>query len=132
MCTNCKIFTALDHETFRPLEIFAVAGERFYRLRRNAAVKLVSIGKTLVEERFRSEHGEVRQCASAEQHAISTDKTVVTDAHGFGRLPVLFKIDAVADNLRMKSREGSESANRDGVRAIQEVSIGDCGMFANN
>src|SRR5437016_14542606 len=99
VCTNCKIFTALDHETFRPLEIFAVAGERFYRLRRNAAVKLVSIGKTLVEERFRSEHGEVRQCASAEQHAISTDKTVVTDSHRFGRLPVLFKIDAVANNL---------------------------------
>jgi hypothetical protein len=132
VCTNCKIFNALDNETFRPLEIFAVAGERFYRPRRNAAVKLISIGKTLVEKRFRTEHAEVRQCASAEQHAIRADETVVTNSHRRGRLPILFKIDTVADNLGMKSRDGRESANGDGVRAIQKMSIGDCGMFANN
>src|SRR5438445_3006507 len=70
VCTNCRIFNALDNETFRAPEIFGVARKRFYRPRRDAAIKLIGIGETFVEQRFRSENAEVGQRASAEQDTI--------------------------------------------------------------
>ena len=82
MCTNCRIFNALDNETFRPLKIFAVARERFYRPRRNAAVKLISIGKTFVEKRFRSENAEIGQRGAAKQNAIGSNKTIIAYVDG--------------------------------------------------
>ena len=101
----------LDNETFRPLEIFVVARKRFYRAGRNAPVKLISLGESFVEQRFRAENGEVGQRASAEQYAIGPDKTIIADAHRFRRLPILFEVDAVADDLRMKSGESREPAD---------------------
>src|SRR6266446_377478 len=83
VCTNCRIFKALNNETFRPPEIFAVVRKRFYRPRRNATVKLIGIGEIFVEKRFRSENAKIGQRASTEQHAIGPDETIITHPHRF-------------------------------------------------
>ena len=132
MCTNCRIFNALDNETFRPLKIFAVARQRFYRLRRHAAIKLIRIGKTFIEKRFRAKNAEIRQRAAAEQGAIGPDKTKIADANRFRGLPILFDVDAVGDDLGMESGECRESANGNRVRAIEEMTVGDGRVLAED
>jgi len=132
VCTNCRIFNALDNETFRPLKIFAVARQRFYRPRRDAAVKLIGIGEVFVEQRFRAENAKVRQCASAEQDAIGPDKTIIAYAYRLGGLPILFDVDAMSDDLRMKSGECREPADGNRIRAIKQVTVGDGRVLAKD
>src|SRR5205085_11218726 len=106
VCTNWRIFNALDNETFRPLKIFVVARERLYRTRRDAAIKLIRFSETFVEQRFRAENTKIGQRTSAKQYAIRPDETIIPHPHRLRGLPILFEIDAVADDLGMKSGEG--------------------------
>src|SRR5260370_34133112 len=101
--TNCKIFKALNNEAFRPLELFGVVRKRFYRPRRNAAIKLIDIREIFVEKRFRSENAKIVQRASTKQHAIGPDKTIITHPHSLRRLSVSLDVHAVSEDLRMKS-----------------------------
>lgn len=130
MCANCKIFNALDNEAFRPLKIFAFAAERLDRPRRNAAVELIRFGESLIQKGFCSENAKIRQRAATKQNTIRPNKTIVTNTHRPGRLAILFNIDAVADNLGMKSGERRETADRHRVRAVDEVPIRNRGMLA--
>ena len=132
MCTNCRIFNALDNETFRPLEIFAVARQRFYRPRRHTAVKLTGIGEALVEQRFGPKNAKIGQRAPPKKHAICSNKTIIAYPYRLRGLPILFDVDTVSHDLRVKSGEGREPADGDRVCAIKQVTVGDGRVFADD
>ena len=75
-------------------------------------------GETFVEQRFRAEHAEIRQRASAEQYAICADETVISDAHRGRCLAVLLDVDAVGNDLRLKPGKGRELPDRHRICAI--------------
>lgn len=89
-------------------------------------------GEILIEQRFRAEHAEIRQPASAEQYAICADETVISDAHRGRGLAIFLDVDAVGDDLRLKSGKGCELPDRYGIRAIDQVAVGDGRMFAED
>ena len=89
-------------------------------------------GKGLVQKRFGPEHAEVRQCTAGQQHTVGSDKAKIANSDWRRRLPILLEIDAMGKNLRLKSGHGGEVADRDRVRAIDEMPMGNGGVFAQN
>src|SRR5690242_324920 len=78
VCTNCRIFRALDNETFRPLEIFEVGGEFLDRAGRHTAIQLIGFSERFVHQRFRAHDAEIRQDTATKKDAVCSDKTIVT------------------------------------------------------
>ena len=87
-------------------------------MRRNAAIELMRFGKTLVEQRLCAEHAEIRQRTSAEQYAIRADEAVVSNAHRGRGLAIFLDVDAVGDDLRLKTGKGCEFPDRHRIRAV--------------
>src|SRR5256885_8011873 len=130
--TICKIFSELDNETFRPLKIFVIGRESFNRARRNAAVKLIRFGKSLVHERFGADHAKIRQDTASKQNAIGSDETVIANPNRERSLAIPFNVEAVGHDLRLNPGEGAEFANGDRIRAIDKMPMGNGGMFAHD
>src|SRR3984893_1136055 len=130
--TNCKIFSVLDNKTFRPLKIFAFGRQLFDRARRHSSVKLMRFGEAFVHQRFRAHHAKIRKHAATQQNAIGSDKTIIANLDRLRSLTVPLDVDAVRHDLRGESCDGAEFADRDRVRAIDEMTMGDGGMFADN
>src|ERR1700722_8719965 len=77
---------------------------------------------------MRAKHGTIGQHASAKQHAAGPDKTMMANVHGFAPLPRLLQIDAVGQDLRAESCEGTECSYRYFISAIDDMAIGNCGV----
>src|SRR5947209_12292933 len=108
VCTNCRIFRALDNETFRALEILEVRRELFNRASRHAAVKLMGFSERFVHQGFGSHNAEIRQDTATQKHAVRPDKTVVTNSYRQGSLATPLNIDAVSHDLRLHAGERAE------------------------
>ena len=70
-------------------------------------------GKAFVQKRFCAEHRIIWERATAEQHAIRPDEAIIPDANRRGCLSIFLKVNAVRENLRLKSCHGRESADHD-------------------
>jgi hypothetical protein len=47
-------------------------------------------------------------------------------------LAVDLKVDTMRQNLRTKSRNGSKRTNRDGIRTVNQVAVGDAGVITHD
>jgi hypothetical protein len=124
--------SALNNETFRPLKIFALRRQSFDRARRHAAVKLIRFSEALVHQRLCADYAKIRKHTPAKQNTIRPNKTIIANLHRLRSLAVPFDVDAVGHDLRRKSGQSTELADRDRVRAIDEMPMGDGGVFADN
>lgn len=88
--------------------------------------------EALIQKRLCTEHTIIRERTAAEQDGVSSDKTIVTDLHRSGCLPIAFEIDAVRENLRLEASERCELSDDDGIGAVDQVTMRDGGMLAEN
>ena len=121
-----------DDVALAAVKVFAVGRQLLDWLGRNAAVKLVRISEAFVEKRLCPQHGKVGKGAAAEQNTIGSNKRIIADANRERCLAISLNIDAVRHDLRLKASQGAEIANADRVGAINEMAMGDGGMFAQN
>ena len=99
--------------------------QRLDELGRHAAGQAAGFRERFVEQRFRAEHAAVRQHRTAEQHAIRPHKTIVSNCHRRGRLTARRQVDAMRKNLRLEPGKRRERTDGHGVRAIDEMSVRD-------
>src|SRR5882724_4518275 len=127
-----NVFSELKNEAFGSAEVCAVRRQLFNRSRRHATIKLVRLGESFVQKRFCAEHAEIGERAAAQQHAVGSDEAVIADTNGRGRLPALFDVDGVSQDLRLKSGERSKLPDHDRICAINQMSMGNVGVFADD
>lgn len=96
--------------------------------RRNARIKVPRDFMRCGQQRMSTEYGAIRQQASAKQHAISSHKAMIANAHGLAALARLVEIDAVGEDLRAKPGKGAECSNLHFIGAIDDVAAGDGGV----
>ena len=121
-----------DDVALAAVKVFAVGRQLLDWLGRNAPVKLVRISEAFVEKRLCPQHAKVGKRAATEQNTIGSNKRIIADADRKRCLAISLNIDAVRHDLRLKASEGAEIANADRVGAINEMAMGDGGMFAQN
>src|ERR1700693_3181705 len=122
----------LNNETFRPLKILELGRQLFNRARRHSTVKLIRLSERFVHQRFGADYAKIRQSTATQDYAICSDKTIVANPHRLRSLAVFLDVDTVGHDLRLKSGHSAELPNRDRIRAIDEMPMGDRGMFAHN
>ena len=129
---SCKIFSALDNESFRPLEIFTLGRKFLDRTRWDAAVKLIRLGERFVYERFGADHAKIGKHAAAKDNAVRPDEAIIPNLYRLRCLPTLFDVNAVGHDLRLKPGDRTEFPDRDRIRAVYEMPMSDGGMLTDN
>src|SRR5262245_1138605 len=73
-----------------------------------------------------------RENTSTENHRIGADETVIADANRRAGLAAVFKIDRVRQYLRLKTGQCGKAADLNPMRAVDQMTMSDCGVFFNN
>ena len=71
----------------------------------------------------------MRQCTTAQKHAIRSDEAVITDRNWSGRLATAFQVNAVCQNLGSIARKRAKCSDSDRARAVDEMTIRDGGVL---
>ena len=90
------------------------------------------LGVRLVQERFGAEHAIIGQGRISQEHAVAADKTIIAHANRMRDLAILRDVDGVRNELGLKSGNGGEAADGDGIGTIEEMAMSDGGMFAHD
>src|SRR5438552_18542301 len=88
------------------------------------------LGVRLVQERFGAEHAIIGQGRISQEQAVAADKTIIAHANRMRDLAILRDVDGVRNELGLKSSDGGEAADSEGICSIYEMAMSEGVMFA--